>query len=139
MIAVGFQNTVAFLADVSIDRPAVAHSRAVIGPERPFGLQVNSQLVGGLKSSPGRTPGMKTKMIDPIGHCLLVKFTPISLVHGSVARQRMGGTFHRTAQKNRTSVYKKARALGLKTAKAKLCFETVCINLSATELKRQLV
>ena len=56
-------------------------------PVRQFGLYIDAQLVGGLESGIGRTPGMKAVMVDAVCLRNLKHAQPPVDVHGRIAGQ----------------------------------------------------
>ena len=113
MVAIFFQDTVAFITEPLIGIIAITHCR----PAGTFDLQVNTHAVGYFKSCAGRAPGMETDMVQSMCLALAIYFCPVSVVHCRIAGQREDTAFQCSPEENGMPVYFEACSVRLKFTK----------------------
>ena len=105
MVAIEFVHSLRFLHQVFVDVHPVPQLDAMIGPARPFGLQVEPYEVGGFESSRGWAERMEAHVIQSIAAANAEHTFPRRHIHGRITGEREIAILHCTAQLGNPAVH----------------------------------
>ena len=114
MVAVFFQDTVAFLAEPLVGVTAVAYGC----PTCTFDLQIESHTVGNGEGCFGRTPGVETDMVQTVCFTLVIYFCPVSAIRSRISGQWEYTAFQGSPEEYRVAVYFETCTVCLELAEA---------------------
>ena len=86
MMSIFINDTLGFVHQVRVYLLSTTQFDAMIGPRRPFGLQIDADAVGSGKGGLGRTIAMKAQMVQSILLALTENAHPRCLVGRGIAR-----------------------------------------------------